>query len=947
MARFFPTALLALALGACAATPPPQAASPPPERAALAKLVEQVDIPYEQFTLANGLTTIVHTDRKVPIVGVTLYYRIGSKHEPRGRTGFAHLYEHLFFGGSANVPDFDKSLEAAGSTPTNGSTWYDRTNYVETVPTGALELALFLESDRMGYLLPAVTQEKLDNQRSVVQNEKRQNDNEPYALLDYATNEGLFPVGHPYRHSTIGSMADLEAATLSDVRGWFRDNYGPNNAVLVLTGDIDAQTARPLVEKWFGQIERGPEVPQVEAAPVTLAEPLSREMRDQVPVTRVTRNWSGPGLNAPDAAALKIGMHVLGGLASSRLDNELVRGSEVAVRVSASAQMFEQVSFLEILMDVKPGVDLAEAEARLDEVVRTYIAEGPTADEVARAVTSTVSAEIGALEQVGGFSGKGATLAEGELYSDDPLHFRKDLERMAALSPADVRAAVNRWLSRPVYTLLTLPGERTESGETMGGWGDEAQRPAPDPDPRTPVAAVAPAPERSAPPLGTIGNIDFPDVERAQLSNGIPVALVRRTAVPKVAVSLLLDAGVAADALEAPSTQHMVVAMLDEGTSRLNATQIAEAQERLGASIGMSVNLDTSQVTMSALTANLAPSLDLMASLVRDPAFAPSQVERVRQQKLAALAQTMANPGALASRELGPLIYRGHPYAQPSDGLGTAASLAAITPEALRAAHARWYRPDLARLTVVGDVTMAQLLPQLEAAFGDWSSPAEAKPVKNIAIPTQPASSRIVLIDQPGAAQSVIFAGRVLPVIGTAPDQEALALANDVIGGGFLSRLNDDLRETKGWSYGVYSGVRRPLGPRSFAIQAPVQADRTGEAIAAIRKILTDFPVATPISEEEIERVVEGNIRGLANSLETNSDVLGAVLDNDILGRPDNYYETLADRYRALGNARIEEAATRFLRPDGLTWVVVGDRATVEPQLASLGIPVEVREAGE
>ncbi|MEZ5743409.1 MAG: pitrilysin family protein [Sphingomonadaceae bacterium] len=946
MHRYFKSALLALPLFALAA--PALAESVPQARPApLAELVEKVDIPYEEFTLPNGLTTIVHTDRKVPIVGVTLYYRIGSKHEPRGRTGFAHLYEHLFFGGSANAPNFDKPLEAAGSTTTNGSTWYDRTNYVETVPSGALELALFLESDRMGYLLPAVTQEKLDNQRAVVQNEKRQGDNQPYALMDYAQAEGLFPVGHPYRHATIGSMADLEAATLTDVRKWFADNYGPNNAVLVLAGDIDAATARPLVEKWFGAIPRGPEVPTVKAEPVTLAAPQTREIADQVPVTRLTRNWSGPGLNAEDAAALDIGMHVLGGLASSRLDNELVRGSQVAVRVSASAQMFEQVSFVEISMDVKPGVERAVAEAKLDEVVNAYLAEGPTEDEVRRAVTSTVSAEIGALELVGGFSGKGATLAEGKLYSNDPLHFRKNLERMAALTPAEIRAAMNKWLSRPVFTLVTVPGERTESGETMGGWGDEAERPAPTPDPRAPVAAAKAAPARAAPPLGEIGNIDFPDVERAQLSNGIPVALVRRTAVPKLAVSLMLDAGIAGDALDAPATQHMVVAMLDEGTATMNATQIAEAQERLGASIGMSVNLDTSQVTMSALSANLYPSLQLMADLVLNPAFAPEEVERVRQQKLASLAQTLANPAARANRAIGPLIYKGHPYAQPSDGLGDEASLKAITPEALKAAHTEWFRPDLARITVVGDTTMANLLPQLEDAFGSWGNPARPKPVKDLtaAIPEQ--AARIVLIDQPGAAQSVIFAGRVLPLNGTDADQEAVALANDVVGGGFLSRLNDDLRETKGWSYGVFSGVRRPMGPRAFVVQAPVQADRTGDAIAAIRQILSDFPGKTPMNEEELERVIEGNIRGLAHNLETNGQVLYAVLDNDVLGRPDNYYETLADRYRALGAKRIEEAAAQFLKPEGLTWVVVGDRKSVEPQLADLGLPVEILDAEE
>ncbi|MFM5924052.1 MAG: M16 family metallopeptidase, partial [Novosphingobium sp.] len=408
MHRFATASLLALALSACATAPRPnpvatpavpvaavpQAARPAP----LGELVKAVDIPFEKFVLANGLTVLVHTDRKAPIVGVTTYYRVGSKSEPKGRTGFAHLFEHLMFGGSENVPNFDIPLEGAGSTPTNGSTWFDRTNYVETVPKGATDLALFMESDRMGHLLGAVTQDKLDKQRGVVQNEKRQGDNQPYALAEYAIGDGLFPVGHPYRHSTIGSMADLDAASLSDVRQWFKDNYAPNNVVLALSGDIDAATARPLVEKWFGSIPRGPDAPRVVAGPVTLPASVVRDMTDQVPTLQLSRNWTGPALNDDEAVALQVGMDILGGLSSSRLDNALVRGSQQAVSVSASLQQHEQLSFLEVQMNVKPGVERAAAEKALDEVVAKFIAEGPTEDEVRRSATKTVSSQIGALE---------------------------------------------------------------------------------------------------------------------------------------------------------------------------------------------------------------------------------------------------------------------------------------------------------------------------------------------------------------------------------------------------------------------------------------------------------------------------------------------------------------------------------------------------------------------
>jgi Predicted Zn-dependent peptidases len=935
----------ALPHAALAASPAQALAVPAAEAADPQQLVAAIDIPYDKFVLPNGLTTIVHTDRKAPVVAVTIYYKVGSKNEPRGRTGFAHLYEHLFFGGSANVPNFDIPLEAAGSTPTNGSTWFDRTNYVETVPTGALDLALFMESDRMGYLLPAVDQGILDKQRGVVQNEKRQGDNQPYGLVEYAVSEGLFPVGHPYRHSTIGSMADLDAATLTDVRKWFSDHYGPNNVVLVLSGDIDTATARPKVEKWFGAIPRGPEVAPVKAGPITLAAPISRDLTDQVPVLRLTRQWSGPGLNDPDAPALEIGMRILGGLASSRLDNALVRGSEQAVSASASAQIFEQVSFIEASMDVKPGVERAAAEAAFEKVLAEFIAKGPTQDEVRRAVVSTLSGEIGRLEVVGGFGGKGATLAEGEAYSGDPAKYKADLAAMAALTPEKVRSVIEKWLSRPVYKLAVLPGERTESGNTMGGWGDEAERAAPSADPRTPPPPLAAAPKREFPPVAKIADLKFPSIERTTLSNGIPVALARRTAVPKLVMAIDFDAGYAADALATPGTQQVMLSTLEEGTTTRSATQIAEEQERLGASIGMDASVDTTSVTLSALTANLTPSLALTADVLLHPAFAQADVERVKGQAQAALAQVQSSPNALAQRTLEAELFGAHPYALPSDGLGTSASLAALTPKELHAAHDTWLRPDLARITVVGDITMAQLKPLLERTFGGWKAPATPAPVKKIDAATPAARGRIVLVDRPNSPQSVILAGRVLPLTGKTPDTEPLTLANDVVGNGFLSRLNLDIREDKGWSYGVGSRITQNLGPSIVGVRAPVQADRTGDAIKAIVADMSAFPAAKPVTDEELQRVTEGAIRALPNEFETNAAVLGAIRKNDRLGRPENYYEQLAAKYRAIDAKTIGAAATEYLQPTGLTYVIVGDRKVVEPQLKGLGMPVEVRAA--
>jgi len=918
--------------------------------APLADLVAQVNIPYDSFTLSNGLRVLVHTDRKAPIVGVTLYYRVGSKNEPHGKTGFAHLYEHLFFGGSENAPSFDVPLEGAGSTGTNGSTWYDRTNYIETVPKGALPLALFLESDRMGHLLGAVTQDKLDKQRGVVENEKRQNDNQPYGLVQYAVGEGLFPVGHPYRHATIGSMADIDSATLSDVWGWFIDHYAPNNVVLALTGDIDVATARPLVEKYFGNIPSGPKVMPVAAGPVTLPAPVRRELTDQVATTRLYRVWSGPGVNDADDPALEVGMRVLGGLASSRLDNTLVRGKQLAVDVSAEDEAHEQISILTSFMDIKPGTPRSVAEPAFDAEIARFIQEGPTADELRRAATKAVSEEIDALEMVGGMCGKGATLAEGLVFSGDPEQYKKHLARIAALTPQDVRAALQRWLTRPPLLLAVTPGERTTRGNSMGGWGDEANRPAPPPDPKLPAPPIVTGPKRDAPGVEQVAALTFPAVEHARLANGIPVTLARRTAVPKLTISLAFDAGIAADAQDGPGTQGLMLRMLDQGTStsgHRDASQILSEEERLGATIAASPTMDTSAVVLSALTANLAPSLALLDDIVRAPTFAAGDVARMKAQRVAELGVALASPEGMAARSINPLLFfAGHPYAQPGDGFGNAASLASATPESLRVAHDKWLRPDLAQITVVGDITMRELLPLLEADFGDWKAPATPPPTKPIDAAVPPPHPRIVVIDHPHAPQSVIVAGRVLPITGRTPNQEALELANEVLGADFLSRLNSDLREDKAWSYGVQSVVRQPIGPRSLLVFAPVQADRTSDSILAIIADMKAYPGAKPVTPEELQRATDGNIRGLPNRFETNAQVLGAIQTNLRLGRPDNYQATLPDRYRAVTATALDAAAQRFLQPDGLVYVVVGDRKAIEPQLQGVGLPVEYVAAG-
>ena len=953
MPRFHHFALaLALSTSLVAAGPAlakAKAANPAP----IADLVKAVDIPYQAFTLDNGLRVIVHEDRKAPVVAVSVWYRVGSKHEPKGKTGFAHLFEHLMFNGSENAPgDFFEPLQQVGATDSNGTTNVDRTNYFETVPTGALDLALFLESDRMGHLLGAVTQEKLDNQRGVVQNEKRQGDNNPYGLLRYEIFENLFPTGHPYHHSTIGSMGDLNSASLGDVKKWFTDNYGPNNAVLVIAGDVDLATAKAKVGEWFGDIPRGPAI----AAPVvkvpTLPAPLAKEVRDLVPTTRIYRMWAIPGLNDPESVPLQMAMTVLGGLSSSRLDNALVRKDPVAVSVSAGAQPFEDAGILLVQADVKPGVDPAHVAKRLDEEIASFLASGPTADELQRAAASYLGGVISGLESVGGFGGKAVALAEGALYSNDPGYYKVELDRMAKATPEQVKAVANKWLSRPAFSLTYTPGERTEGGENRGGavtagkprefvgadryWNPALGDVGPDTGIGTSIA------DRSQMPAVTdLKALDFPAIERAKLKNGIEVVFARRATVPTVNVAVSFDAGYAADPHNALGTQSLMLSLMDEGTTSLDSIAFAEAKERLGAQIDGSANADETVFELFALKPNLAPSLTLLADYIRNPAFDAKELERVRAQQLNRLNAELNNPNAIASRVLMPTLYGpDHPYGIPPSGLGNAKAVTAATREQLAAFHATWFRPDTARIFVVGDTTLKDVMKQLDAAFGNWKTPATAKPTKHFEIAIPRPKPRILLIDRPKSPQSVILAGKILDAKG-GDDLDVLRSANDIFGGNFLSRFNMNLRETKGWSYGVRARISSEKDRLSWVIAAPVQADRTGDSIRELQSDLKAFLGNKGVTADELQRTVNGSVRELPGSFETSGDVLGGLRSIVKFGRPDNYYETLAATYEAMTAPEIDAAARKAFSADDLVYVIVGDAAVVKPQLDGLGLAVE------
>ena len=910
-----------------------------PQSVPIPTLVKQVSIPHSMFRLKNGLTVIVHEDHKAPIVAVSTWYNVGSKDEPRGKTGFAHIFEDLMFNGTENMPgDFFTYLQQVGATDYNGTTAQDRTNYFETVPAGALERALFMESDRMGHLLGAVTQGVLHNQRSVVQNEKRQGDSRPGGLVQYQLFEGLFPVGHPYHHTVIGSMEDLDAASLADVKQWFRDKYGPNNAVLVIAGDTTAAQARPLVEKYFGAIPAGPVNHPAMATVPTLAKAKSVTMHDAVPTTQIMRYWTVPGLLDKRLAALDIGGSVLGGLASSRLDRIMVRDEKIAVGVTAQMYALQRAGLFSVTATVKPGVDPALVSRRLDAIMADYIAKGPTQDEVQRAVMAEVAGRIRGLEQVGGFGGKAVAQAEGRTYAKNSDFYKATLNSYASITPAAVRASMQQWLRRPALSITLAPGEREAYRESKSvAAAGAAKAPASKTD-----GAVKG--NRAIPPVGKLTELQFPAISHARLSNGIPVDFVQRTAVPVTQIAMAFDSG---DSADSPSSRGLAVVttrLLDEGPEGMTSQQYAEAQERLGAEIGANNGADRSYVTLNALSPNLAPSLDILADVVRKPGFRPDDIERLKVLTLTNIAAVQKDPTRVARRVLPSVLYGpNHPYGGPSGGDPKA--IAAFTRNDFVAFDQRWLRPDNVKIFIVSDRPLSEVQPLLEQRFGTWAAPASPKGAKNfIAARARPASPRILLVNRPGAPQSSILGAQLLP-IDPRSDIIPFDTANEVLGGNFLSRLNMDLRESKGWSYGVRGGEAVQLHAVPYLISAPVQADRTGESVAALSSQVGSFLTTNGVTQQELGLAVANSINGLPGEFETSGAVLQAMMNIDMLGRPDDYYQTLPAKYRAQTMASLNQAARAAIDPKGFTWIVVGDAAKVRPQLEKLGIPIEVVEA--
>ena len=874
-------------------------------------------IAHEQFTLDNGLRLIVHEDHSAPVVAVNVWYHVGSRNEQRGKTGFAHLFEHFFFNGSEHHPGgFREAMDDLGANNRNGTTNTDRTNFFENVPVAALERTLFLEADRMGFLASRITKESLERERGVVQNEKRQGENQPYAKAFARVSETLYPAAHPYSWSTIGSMADLDAASLDDVKEWYRTYYGPDNCVLSLAGDITPQRARELVTKYFNGIPPGPPLRRAGQWIPRFDRNVREEAEDRVPQAMVYRAYHAPGWRDGDVDLLALAASVLSGSKSARLDRRLVYEKNLVTQIGASADRSEIASTFEVQALLKPGVDPAVVEKEIDAVVRSFLADGPTAAELQRAQSRTLANFVRGIEALGGFGGRADVLAESLTFGGSGDAYLDRLERMATATTAQVKAAAVRWLDAPHYTMVVRPFPTLVPGETT-------------------------LDRQTVPPLGEAPAVSFPAVQRTTLKNGLSVVLLERHSTPIVNIALAVDAGYAADDAAKAGLAALALNLLDDGTTTRDAFRVVDELDALGAQLTTRNSLDLSFVRLQALPANLAPSLQIMADVVLNPVFPADLVALEKRRQIAQIGQEKADPRRVALRILPRLLYGpSHAYANPFTGSGEASTVDSITRDDLLRWHRTWFTPNGSTLIVTGDVTMAQLEPALGRAFGGWAR-AEA-PKKAIGAVARSAGGKVYLVDQPDAPQSIIIAAHVTER-GGLPQDLAMETVLRNFGGMSTSRLNRNLRLDKHWSYGTQAAMPASRGPRPFYVVAPVQSDKTKEAIVEVAKELRGVAGERPLAGEEFQSIMRNQTLGLPGRFDTLDALERAAIDIVSLGYPDDYYANYAKNVRALDEKALADAARVFIRPDEIVWLVVGDLGKVEAGIRELKLGEVIR----
>jgi len=899
------------------------------------------DIPklaFEAYSLPNGLKVILHEDHRLPLVAVNIWYHVGAANEEAGRTGFAHLFEHMMFQGSRYVPGdaHFRLLEAAGASDINGTTDFDRTNYFQTLPSNQLELALWLESSRMGYLLEKVDQANLSNQQDVVRNERREGlENVPYGIVEEEVCHTVFPKGHPYYGYVIGSHQDIQAAKLNDVKNFFKLYYAPNNASLAIVGDFESAATKKLVAKYFGSLKRGAAVPHIRATTPPITAERRRVVTDRIELPRVYMAWLAPPIYNPGDAAADVAAEVLGGGKSGRLYKKLVYEKQMAK--DASVLNYSRIlgSLFQITVTAQPGRSVTEIEAAIDEELARFRADGPTPDEVERARNQIETRIVQGLETLGGFGGIADRLNQYEHYLGNPGFLAQDIQRYRDVSPASVRKFAQAYLKSSARVVVHgIPGEQKlppevpapKAEKAAAGTGAES------------INAHQPWREQMPKP-GPPRALQLGVPQTFKLSNGLTVILSERKGLPVVAANLVVRSGSDSNPPDKPGLTSFAVAMLDEGTASRSALEIADEVARLGGTLSTNSTMDSSSLAIRSLKKNFPALLDLMADVTLHPSFPPEEIERERKIRLATLVQERDDPWSVSFRVAASALFGPqHPYGFPE--IGTERGVKAISRDDMLAFWKNYFVPHNAALVVAGSIPAAELKALAEKAFAAWQSGTSLRPALG-APATTPA--RLILVDKPGAVQTQLALVRVGAPRST-PDYPAISVMNSILGGLFSSRINMNLREEHGYTYGAFSAFLFRRSPGIFVIGSGVRTDVTAPAVSEILKEARKITEA-PVTAEEMDRSRDSLIRSLPGDFETSSRAAGNFSSVYTYDLGLDYFSKYPARISAVSADDVLAVAKKYVLPEQLIVICFGDRAKIEPELAKLQLaPVEVRD---
>lgn len=908
MKRQNKTALLAVLLATLSGAPQFSAVAAGQDNTAF----EKINIAYQQFTLPNGLTVLVHSDHSVPNIFVGVWYKVGSKNEAAGKTGFAHLFEHLMFQDTIHRKgEYFLPFNKAGAIGMNGTTNLDRTNFYETVPSNALDLALWMESDRMGYLGNSITQQLLDEQRAVVKNEKRQGQLHPGANVYARFLKNFYPKGHPYDHTTIGSMEDLDNASLADVKQWFKDAYGAANAVLVLSGDVDLTTAKDKVAHYFSDVPAGRPLDRIDQWVPELSQVKRDVIYDKVPTVSLNRVWALPNNSAKDTTLMELVSRTLAGNKNTPLYRLLIDEKQLALGVQASVNANDVSSIFSLDISLKPGANIDEVNQLIDTTLKKYFKDGPEEEQL-KAIN--LSGEIELLRSMESNAAIGTRLIEGLTQHNDPLFINQQRQWLSTASPKDVRQVAQRWLDKPYYEVRLLPLPKANA---MNGNVDRTKLPA----------------------IGKFeGQVTMPPIHQAVLKNGIKLVVAERHNLPLVDISMQFATGSLADQHYAPGVADQAFSMLTMGTKKYDMSELAKQMDKLGVSISGGAGTQNSGVSWSGLAEHLDDVFALAAEMIRNPTYPQVELDKVITNIDSAYDGYERDPMRASEQVYAKAIWgEQHPFGK----IISRAEAKQLSRSTIQHFHDHEIGPNNATLYFVGDIDLKRAKELAERYFGDWQQ-ITPSPLAKIALP-QGDIGKIILVDAPGAVQSHISVGHAVAPF----DKDSAAtqsLMDATLGSGFNSRLNMNLREDKGWAYGFSAGISNaPTGDRVFTASGTVQTDKTAAAMLEIKREISDYVSSRPITTDELQRDKDSAIHSIPQGFTNNGAYLGSMINADVYKVPYQRVETATQRLEKVSQAQVEALAKATYKPKELTWVIIGDLSKIEQDVRALRLgPVEV-----